>query len=250
MHERLIAELRRLYLIDDSQWLGGPPDAAAPALDPQGPEGKARALLACFVRPGDWEHVQALWHGVQADFDLPAPAISVSGQGGYRLWFSLAEAVDMGDAAAFLEGLRRRYLADLPASRFGFLPGSTGQHSPEPVPALHAETGKWSAFIDPSLGAMFADEPGLEMAPNLDRQADLLAGFASIRPADFRRVLEALRPQADAAAGEAGAHGDPRAFLLAVMNDASIDMALRIEAAKALLPYADQAQDNQDKRRG
>jgi hypothetical protein len=29
---------------------------------------------------------------------------------------------------------------------------------------------------------------------------------------------------------------DPRAFLLQVMNDATVPMALRIEAAKALMP--------------
>lgn len=238
MHERLIAQMRRLYLLDDSQWLPAAADAAVPAFDPLAPGDATRALLVCCERPGDWQYVEALWQGVQADFDLPAPAISVSGQGGYRLWFALAEPVGVADAAAFLEGLRRRYLADLPAARLHLLPGAAEAPALEAVPALHPATGKWSAFIDPSMGAMFADEPGLEMAPNLDRQADLLAAFASLRAADFQRVLEQLRPPAAAAeAGASGTFADPHSFLLAVMNDSSVDLAQRIEAAKALLPY-------------
>ena len=35
-----------------------------------------------------------------------------------------------------------------------------------------------------------------------------------------------------------GPHTDPRRFLLDVMNNEAIEMHLRIEAAKALLPFA------------
>ena len=41
-----------------------------------------------------------------------------------------------------------------------------------------------------------------------------------------------LSRQTDAAVAD-----DPRAFLKAVMNDASVDMALRIEAARVLLAH-------------
>jgi hypothetical protein len=40
-------------------------------------------------------------------------------------------------------------------------------------------------------------------------------------------------------AAPAGARRAPKAFLLDVMNDASVALGLRIEAAKALLPYFD-----------
>ena len=36
---------------------------------------------------------------------------------------------------------------------------------------------------------------------------------------------------------------DPRAFLLQVMNDGAVPLALRIEAAKALLPQASPPSD-------
>jgi hypothetical protein len=35
-----------------------------------------------------------------------------------------------------------------------------------------------------------------------------------------------------------GPHDDPAAFLRAVMNDAAVPLALRIEAARALLAHA------------
>lgn len=38
-------------------------------------------------------------------------------------------------------------------------------------------------------------------------------------------------------ASVAARHDDPKAFLLAVMNDGSADGKLRVDAAKALMPY-------------
>jgi hypothetical protein len=56
---------------------------------------------------------------------------------------------------------------------------------------------------------------------------------------ELRRALERLQPAAPASDPAASAQGaaqdDPRSFLLRVMNDAGVDMHLRIEAAKALL---------------
>ncbi|HJV91893.1 MAG TPA: hypothetical protein VJ572_00385, partial [Azonexus sp.] len=131
----------------------------------------------------------------------------------------------------------------------------------ELLPAQHEATGKWSAFIDPSLGAMFIDEPGLEMAPNMDRQAEILAAAKSIAAAEFQRALKRLETPAapDSGPAEQGAdqpaeaaraagrphsplnvgsyYSDPKSFLLAVMNDPSASAGQRIKAAKALLPY-------------
>ena len=92
---------------------------------------------------------------------------------------------------------------------------------------------------------MFADEPWLDMPPNPDGQAQLLAPLKSIPPAEFELALQQLRPTkgpatpglASNAAAQTAASLDPKRFLLDVMNNDSLDLALRIEAAKALLPY-------------
>jgi hypothetical protein len=117
------------------------------------------------------------------------------------------------------------------------------------VPACQGESGHWSAFVAPGLAGMFADEPWLDMPPSPDAQAKLLAGLKSIQPAEFRLAQERLRP-AEAPVARAVASvatdvpreaQDPKRFLLAVMNDPATDMPLRIEAAKALLPYFERA---------
>lgn len=282
---KLLTELQRLYFLQDPQWhiqqAGGAPFCTEGALTPEivadslageknlvfnlvGADGLARAMVIKFNRPGDWERVANLYQAVQEELDLPAPAVSVSGRQGYRLWFSLAEPLPVAQVRRFLKALSAHYLADIPVADIEFLPGtdmpaSTGQGLVQLVPAPNALTGKWSAFIDPSLGSMFIDEPGLEMAPALDKQAGILAGLESIKPVDFQRALEHLQRHdseqsastQDKAPGQAptasdcerpclnvGKHySDPKSFLLAVMNDASASPRHRIEAAKALLPY-------------
>ncbi|MGE5490596.1 MAG: TOTE conflict system archaeo-eukaryotic primase domain-containing protein [Actinomycetota bacterium] len=244
--DRLIAELQRLYFSKDqlastavAQTLAG---GEPVALDPVGTDGRTRAMVLGFGRAADWEAAANLFRAVQEELELPAPAISVSGQNGYEVWFSLAEAVPTEDARRFLEAMRLRYLSELSASLIQLRPGDGPVGL---VPALHRASGKWSAFIDPSMGSMFADEPGLEMAPSLDRQADLLSGFESIKTADFKRVRDKLLSPAAATGGAGegaglavgGNFADPRSFLLAVMNDPSASPELRVEAAKALLPY-------------
>lgn len=200
-----------------------------------------QALGIAFRRAADWEPAAQLWRAVQEELDLPAPAVSVDGQG-YRLWFSLAEPVDEQQARRFLDGLHNRYLADLPASRLEF-----GLAGDPPGPLADGE--RWAAFIDPGMGSMFIAEPWLEMAPNSNQQADLLAGFVSMRTADFVRALALLQPAGQAAAADdnavpvasapslQGPFTEPKQFLLAVMNDAGASLPQRIEAAKALLPY-------------
>lgn len=141
------------------------------------------------------------------------------------------------------------------------------------VPALQAKSGHWSAFISPHLAAMFTDEPWLDMPPSPDAQADLLLRLKSLSPADLQRAQQqlasadvapasapsplpaALPDQAatarsgsdvEASAATEGqdrlatsaSEADPRRFLLAVMNDPAAELGLRIEAAKALLPYS------------
>ncbi len=222
---RLQTELERLYL-------------AAPAslADAQG---RVRALVLEAVQPASWDRLSAVWQGVQAELELPAPAIAVSGTDGVQLWFSLEAPVAAAQGHAFLDALRRRWLADLAPARVRLLPDPAAplRHAAH-VPALLAED-QWSAFVAPDLAAVFADTPWLDVEPGEDGQAALLHGLHPIKPAAFAEALAHLRAPAQdapAPAPASPAHADdPRAFLLRVMNDETVDLALRIEAAKALL---------------
>jgi hypothetical protein len=261
MSNRLIAELRRLYFLADQRCIGPAPDGeqfiatpdrlarmlageVTPALASVAADGVTRAMVVRFEKAADWERVATLFQAVQEDLELPAPAVSVSGSAGFQLWFSLTDPVAGHSPQEFLSALCGRYLHDIPADRLRLFPADVDAHAgPSLVPALCAQTGKWSAFIDPGMGSMFVDEPGLDMAPNMDRQADILAGLKSIDASAFAKALSILQAQDKnrIPAPEnmnLGSHfGNPRDFLLSVMNDPSVGVDRRIEAAKALLPY-------------
>ncbi|MEN9905655.1 MAG: hypothetical protein RLZZ555_2220 [Pseudomonadota bacterium] len=243
---RLTAEIERLYL---------PPDRTA--LDLISPQAQVRALVIELGQAAGWNATAALWQGVQDELGLPAPAIAVSGRDGYQLWFSLQQAVSIELAHRFLELLRQRFLAPVAPGQIRLLPtvdssGMGAASHAKLVPAHLEETDRWSAFVAPDLAALFADEPWLDLPPGSEAQADLLARLESTAPEAFQQALARLQP--------AGASGDqsqampqqqftavtrteagpgwtdPRQFLLAVMNDPQVEMRLRIEAARALLP--------------
>jgi hypothetical protein len=229
--DRLQRELQRLY--------GSPDDAHQGA--------GVRALALELSRPADWAALAAVWGGVQADLALPAPAIAVNGVDGLQLWFSFLEPVPPPQAMALLEGLRRQYLAGVVPARVRLRPLQVNAAAPQaepppeptwPVPALQADGVLWSAFVAQDLAPMFTEEPWLDVPPNRDGQALLLAALQSIRPAALELALQRLVP-AEAGAAPASAQAaeslDPRRFLLEVMNNPNLDWALRIEAAKALL---------------
>jgi hypothetical protein len=189
-----------------------------------------------LARPASWDALATVWRGVQADLELPAPAIAVSGSDGYQLWFSLLQPVPAAQASAFLESLRGRYLGDIARERVGM--------QPSVLPPIERTPGRWSAFVAPDLAALFADEPWLDLAPGPDAQADLLFRLESTKPGDLKRASERLglvTPSAASPVDERPAAAndspDPRRFLLGIMNDRAIELHLRIEAAKALLPY-------------
>lgn len=256
----LQAELDRLYFSHERH-IQDPP-GAEPGLI--APDGSVRAMVLELARPADWTLLSTLWRGVQTDLELPAPAIAVSGIDAYQLWFSLAEPVSVAQAGAFLESLRLRYLSLVAPGRIGMMPAvdaaSPGkiQHALL-VPALQSATGRWSAFVAPDLAAIFSEEPWLDLPPNPDAQAKVLARLECIKPAVFQAILERLSPVVKpatspmtAVAGETdgcpasptvktsafqGNRPDPKGFLLGVMNDKTIELHLRIEAAKVLLPY-------------
>lgn len=192
---RLPTELHRLY---------APPAPNDPAPAPEqanlvNAHGQVRAMVLELGRPADWAPLAKVWHGVQAELDLPAPAIAVSGVDGYQLWFSLAEPLPAAQALAFLESLRAHFLADIKPHRISLMPAldaasaQSARHA-RPVPAQQASSGRWSAFVAPDLAPVFADEPWLDLPPNPDGQAALLSRLKSIVAADFQRAVDTLRP--------------------------------------------------------
>lgn len=256
---RLPSELHRLYA---AQAPG--PDTAPEALRLIDGSGQVRAMVLSLARPADWPALAKVWQGVQVDLDLPAPAIAVSGTDAYQLWFSLAQPLPAAQALVFLESLRLRYLGDIKPQRVGLMPSLDGASLPQwlhasTVPALQA-SGYWSAFVAPELAPVFADEPWLETAPNPEGQSSLLARLSSIPLADFELALQGLSTAQASAPGApasmpaapdavaspmgqrkaaAGPWLDPKSFLLEVMNNDAVELRLRIEAAKALLPHVD-----------
>lgn len=232
---RLQLEWQRLYTL---------PDAPEPGLiDANGP---TRALVLELARPADWPALSAVWQGVQADLGLPAPGIAVNGRDGYQLWFSLLQPVPPAQAQAFGAALQARYLGTLKSTRVSVLP-EPGRPA-EAVPAEQGGNGLWSAFVAPDLAPVFADEPWLDTPPNEGGQAELLAALKPIAPDDWQQAMQRLQPAPPGpatAAGPAPAAAaaptafarEPRQFLLEVMNDERVDLALRVEAAKALLRH-------------
>lgn len=252
---RLQSELRRLYL---------PPAAAAgeesgaALIDDQQ---QVRALVLELARPASWEVLGRLWRGVQAELALPAPAIAVSGGVGLQLWFSLAEPIAIAQAQSFLQALCQRFLPEVAAARLSLWPTEAPPRHAAPVPAAQAQADQWSAFVAADLAPIFADTPWLDIPPGDEGQAELLAGLKSISPAIFEAAWAQLAPpraptalpadtptapaststststSASASTSTSASASGPRSFLRQVMNDASAPLALRIEAAKALLPY-------------
>jgi hypothetical protein len=230
---RLAREFQRLFLPSGTSL----PVGAEPV----------RTLVLEVSRPAAWQPLQAVWQGVQADLGLPAPAIAVNGTDGLQLWFSLAEAVDALQGRALLEDLRQQYMANVPQHRVAM------QAVPVPVPVprpIHDE-GPWSAFVAADLAPIFEESPWLDLAPNEDGQAELLSRLASIQPAALKAAFErlrSLRPTAPitrslatAACTGSGTPGavNPQAqrFLMSVMKDEAVPLALRVEAAIALLTH-------------
>lgn len=242
---RLQDQYQRLYL---------PPAAVASGAD------TVRALVLALRQPADWDTLAPLWRGVQADLAWPAPAIAVNGADAFELWFSLAQPVPRTQAAAVLRQLCQRYLPSVKPDRLPCWPSQAAAALPAPeagrIPALHPTTGRWSAFVAPDLPAVFGDDPSLDFPPNEDAQAELLSRLGCIQPSDWQAAVAAMQPAnavapalhpvaasavdpAQAAsphpAALAGPYEDPRQFLRDVMNTTNAPLALRLEAAKALL---------------
>lgn len=217
-----------------------------------------RCMVLGLGRPGHWDPLLRVWEGVQSALSLPPPAIAVDGVDGYQLWFALAEAVPVHDARRFLGLIAARHLANVGPACVRCVPaidgpGGLSESGLLPVPAKQPVSGHWSAFVSPDLARIFEGEPWLEREPSPDAQADLLSRLVPASASAFGRALVLLAGEGEVAAATpsptpvesarpaAGASPvvtDPREFLLSVMNDATVDMRIRVDAAKALLPHA------------
>jgi hypothetical protein len=263
----LQSELRRLYLLPASATPApGEPDPPAALL---GADGTTRCLVLELARPADWRALGRAWQGAQAALELPAPGIAVSGTDGLQLWFSLERPVAAAQGHAFLQALADRFLPDAAPARRRLMPSADGASHAAPVPAPRGPDGNWSAFVAPDLAPVFDETPWLDIPPGEEGQAALLRALRPIGAAAFAEAARRLQPPApppppDAGSGSAPAAappaaattsttpareafsdatggGDPRAFLRRVMDDAGAPLALRIEAAKALLLAAPDA---------
>jgi hypothetical protein len=238
---RLQLELDRLY------GLGANATDGAAAGDGQA---GIRVLVLELARPAGWEELSSVWKGVQSDLDLPAPAIAVSGADGLQVWFSLASLISSSAGYRFLRGLRARYLSGVGSTHVRLIAETAELPAAPPV---EVGADRWSAFVTPDLASVFADAPWLDIPPTDDGQAAILRALEPIQPAAFDAALNQLgaiaggepreapasRPP-DAAAVRTGdqADSDPARFLTRVMNDETAPLAIRVEAAKALLGYA------------
>lgn len=236
--EKLIAQLLRLYLA---------PGAVSPervarhllgqeALFVQPEDGLTRTIVFPFDKAGKdgagdahWAALCELASVLQVECGFPAPAVSISGADGYRLWLSLEAPVALADAQQFTERLLRRHAP-------GFAPGPGAAAAPVPLPpCLHAASGKWAAFINPGMGASFAEEPGLELAPPLAAQAAFLEDLESIGLAQFRQALQDLAPAAAPAPSVTGSPRAPAADGL-LLRDATLEDIVRHLHAKGIEP--------------
>jgi hypothetical protein len=229
--EELDQQLARLYL-PEGVARGGHP--AGRIIDPVR-DGAVRAIVVPFELPIEgggemrWEQLCVVANALQGELGLPAPAVSVSGATGFRLWLSFTEAVPVKQAQHLLELLRAAYFADVE------LPAEGVRAPLELPPRPHPATGKWAAFIHPGMGAAFADEPALDMPPPAAAQAALLQDLQSITPAQLQHALDVLQREPAPPATQPGpaTAAVPPGLLL---KDATLEDIVRFLHAKNIEP--------------
>ena len=237
--QKLISELTRLYLpagtlspeVLAQRLLG----QTSVAINLTTDDGLTRAMVIAFHKTGDREEAQhwtllcSVANALQAQLGLPAPAVSISGADGYGLWLSLETPVAAAQAQEFLELLHKEYFPDMD------LRADAVSAPVELPPCLHQSSGKWAAFIHPGMGASFADESGLEMAPPFAGQAAFLAGLHSISSAQFLHALDTLGHGA-APIVSVPASGRPVAPGGLLLKDATLEDIVRLLHSKNIEP--------------
>ncbi|MDB5917976.1 MAG: hypothetical protein JWR40_2210 [Massilia sp.] len=248
--QKLISELTRLYLPAGSV----SPQALARhvlgettlAIDLATGDGMVRAMVIPFrkvdAEPArHWTRLCAAANGLQLELGLPAPAVSISGSDGYGLWLSLEAPIPIAQAQEFIALLHQAYFPDME------LRLDAAGAAVELPPCLSMATGKWAAFIHPGMGAAFADESGLEMAPPLAGQAAFLEGVKNAGEEMFRhafamlRESHALAPPSAAALPAAPVAGAPQVQRAAaadslLLKDATLEDIVRFLHAKRIEP--------------
>ncbi|WP_157271775.1 DnaB-like helicase C-terminal domain-containing protein, partial [Azohydromonas aeria] len=210
--QRLMAELQRLFPVPSADTDAGAAAVAAlqrqlaglepAALDLTGATGRARLMVLRFggvargAGAAQGAAVLQLARVLMETLDWPEAALSVDGRDAFNLWLPLAEAAPVADLREFLRLLHAVHLPEQPALEAS--PGDAG-HAAESVilpPGLHPDTGLWSVFIAPGLASSFSEEAGIDIPPNLDKQAELLARLEPASLDVFSQALERLRRQA------------------------------------------------------
>lgn len=234
--EKLIAELMRLFIpagsVDAarlSQRLLGHDTQPLPLVTP---DGLTRAIAIPFDKlpedgeNGHWTRLCEAASSLQAGHGFPAPAVSVSGGKGYSLWISLATPVPEAQARRFADLLRQAWL---PGAQ-----GAADEAMAALPPCLDPATGKWAAFIHPGMGASFAEEPWLEMAPPAPAQAAFLEAIESVGSVQFERAFAALQQPASQAPAAPLAAPQSKAGLL--LEDATLEDIVRHLHARHIEP--------------
>lgn len=223
---KLIAELRRLYLPDDRRHDDAELEAhlrgeRTMSVDLTGGDGLARALVIEFRKlpdDGHWSQLCETANALQTELGLPAPAVSVSGGDSYGLWLSLEAPVPAARLRQLKTLLHQAYFAQQEID--------IDKSVVELPPSLHQSSGLWAAFINPGMGASFADDLGLDMQPPVAAQTAFLEGLRGITAKELEHALEVLgnRPGADTMAPmappPAKASATPAGLLL---KDATIE---------------------------
>ena len=207
-------------------------------------EGCTRAIHLGFPKLADdgetahWDRLCVVANALQERLGLAAPAVSIDGVKGYGLWLSLQEATPVAQAQRFAELLCAAYCPEMTPAPDA---ASATAHLP---PQKKSDSGKWSAFIHPGMGAAFAEEPGLDIQPPEAGQLGFLEGLASIDAPQFAQALAqlapALAPQPAAqpaahlaALGAAGAAPLPDQLLL---KDATLEDIVKYLHSKNIEP--------------
>ncbi|HEY0064709.1 MAG TPA: hypothetical protein VGC21_21510 [Telluria sp.] len=228
--QKLLSELTRLYLPPGATSLDAfkqhMADQEVHPISLSAPDGSARALVIPFRKTAGssderhWTLLCAVANALQTELGLPAPAVTISGADGFGLWLSFETPQPAAVLKEFLALLQAAYFPEM----------ALGQSQVELPPCMDAATGKWSAFIHPDLGASFADEPWLEVAPPMAGQCALLQDRTSIGQADLAQAMNVLRKDEQPAPAPAAAKPG---LLLA---DATLEDIVRHLHAKNIEP--------------
>ncbi len=240
--QKLIAELTRLYLQPGML----APEALAEhvagrqtlSLSLASEAGLTRGVMVPFsrqARDGEgahWARLCDVANALQVELGFPAPAVSISGASSYGLWLSFATPTPAAQVQALLEAFFATHFPEFE------LAADAVRTIVELPPCVHAASGKWAAFIHPGMGASFADEPGLEMAPPLAGQVAFLEGLQRIGDEQFAKAVARLlqervpaqavpAPAAPAVAAPAARAAEPPCKEGLLLKDATLEDIVR-----------------------